>query len=56
MRMFIFLCAILVSVGIVIALYLPQSFPLGAWVGGLTLLVFACIGRTTVQRELRANA
>jgi hypothetical protein len=50
------LCAILVSSGIVIALYLPQSFSLGAWVGGLTLLVFAWLGRATVNREARANA
>jgi hypothetical protein len=56
MRMFIPLCAILVSSGIAIALYLPQSFSLGAWVGGLTLFVFAWIGRITVQRESRAKA
>jgi hypothetical protein len=56
MRMFIPLCAILVSGGIAIALYLPQSFSLGAWVGGLTLFVFAWIGRAAVNRESRANA
>jgi hypothetical protein len=56
MRMFIALCAILVSGGIVIALYLPQSFSLGAWVGGITLLVFAFLGRISVQRESRARA
>jgi hypothetical protein len=53
MRMFIALCAILVSSGIVIALYLPQSFCLGAWVGGLTLFIFAWLGRITVHREAR---
>jgi hypothetical protein len=53
MRMFIPLCAILVSSGIAIALYLPQSFSLGAWVGGLTLFIFACVGRVVVQRETR---
>jgi len=56
MRMFIFLCATLVSGGIVIALYLPQSFSLGAWVGGITLFVFAWLGRITVNRESRAKA
>jgi hypothetical protein len=56
MRMFIPLCAILVSSGIAIALYLPRTFCLGAWVGGLTLFVFAWIGRVAVNRELRANA
>jgi len=54
MRMFIALCGILVTSGVVIALYLPHSFCLGAWVGGLTLFVFACIGRITVNRELRS--
>lgn len=53
MRMFIALCAILVSSGVVIALYLPQSFSLGAWVGGFTLFVFAWLGRITVRREPR---
>jgi hypothetical protein len=56
MRIFIPLCAILVSSGIAIALYLPQSFCLGAWVGGLTLFVFAWIGRAVVQSESRAKA
>jgi hypothetical protein len=53
MRMFIPLCAMLVSSGVAIALCLPQTFSLGAWVGGLTLLVFAWIGRITVNRESR---
>ena len=39
MRMFMLLCAILVSGGVVIALYLPSRSRLGAWVGGLTLFV-----------------
>jgi hypothetical protein len=56
MRMFVPLCAILVSSGVAIALCLHQSFCIGAWVGGLTLFVFAWIGRVTVQRELRAAA
>jgi hypothetical protein len=54
MRIFAALCAILVSSGIAIALYLPHSFSLGAWVGGITLFVFAWILRATVQRESRA--
>jgi hypothetical protein len=56
MCVFIALCAILVSSGIAIALYLPQSFSLGAWVGGLTLFVFAWLGRVTVHRESSAEA
>jgi hypothetical protein len=56
MRMFIALCAILVSSGVVLALHFPHSFSLGAWAGGLTLLVFACIGRATVPRIPRHSA
>ena len=55
MRMLVPLCAIRVSSGIVIALYLPQAFSLGAWVGGLMLLVFAWIGRFAVNRGSRAR-
>ena len=51
MRMFIPLCAILVTAGIVIAHYFSASFSLGAWVAAITLFIFACIGRATVRAE-----
>jgi len=53
MRMFIPLCAILVGGRTAIAMYLPNSFTLGAWVGGLTLFIFAWVGRMSVRAELR---
>jgi len=56
MRMFIPLCAILVSSGVAIAHYFPGSFSLGGWIGGLMLFVFAWIGRTAVQHEARDKA
>jgi hypothetical protein len=56
MRMFAVLAAILVGSGIIIGQRFPASFTLGAWAGGLTLFVFAWIGRITVQRELRGTA
>jgi hypothetical protein len=56
MRMFAALAAILVGSGVVIAQYFPKSFTLGAWVGGLTLFVFACLGRITVKQEARNAA
>lgn len=56
MRMFAALAAILVGGGIIIAQYFPKSFTLGAWVGGVTLFVFAWIGRITVRQEARSNA
>lgn len=55
MRFFIPLCAILVGAGVIIALYLPGTFSLGGWVGGLTLFLFAWIGRASVQQDLRAK-
>jgi len=47
MRMFIPLCAILVGGGVVIAEYSSGSFSTGAWVTGMTLFVFAWIGRAS---------
>jgi hypothetical protein len=55
MRLFIPLSAILVGGGVILALYFPRIFSLGGWVGGLTLLLFAWIGRASVQRELAAK-
>ena len=46
------LSAILVGGGVMIALYLPGPFSLGGWVTGLTLFVFAWIGRASVQADL----
>lgn len=54
MRMFLFLAGILIVEGIVIALYFPKTFGLGAWIGGLTLFVFAWIGRSTASTEAKA--
>jgi Family of unknown function (DUF7010) len=53
MRMFIPLSAILAGSGVALALSLPNSFSLGAWIGGLTLFAFAWIGRAVVQAEFR---
>lgn len=54
MRMFTVLAAILIAAGVLIEMYFPASFTLGAWVGGIALFVFAWIGRATVQREARS--
>ena len=56
MRMFIPLCAILVSSGVAIPYCRPGSFSLGGWIGGLTLFIFAWIGRVAVQAEARGKA
>lgn len=56
MRMFLFLAGILIAEGVVIALYLPGRFSPGAWIGGLTLLIFAWIGRSIATGEARNQA
>jgi hypothetical protein len=56
MQMFAVLAAFLVGGGVLIAMYFSASFSLGAWYTGIILLVFAWLGRLTVNREDRANA
>ncbi len=51
MRMFLFLAGILISAGVVIALYFAHTFSEGAWIGGLALFVFAWIGRSIATGE-----
>jgi hypothetical protein len=55
MRMFIPLCAVLAGGGVVIALHFSRSFSLGGWIGGVTLFIFAWIGRSSVKTELRSE-
>jgi amino acid permease len=54
MRMFLFLAGILIAAGVVIAYYFSGTFSLGAWVAGLTLFVFAWIGRSIGTGEASA--
>lgn len=56
MRMFLALAAIFVGSGVAIALYFAGSFSLGGWIGGLTLFIFAWIGRATFLAETRGQA
>jgi hypothetical protein len=56
MRMFIPLCGIFVSSGVAIAIYVPHIFSLGGWIGGLTLFIFAWVGRASVQSEASSAA
>jgi hypothetical protein len=51
MPLFGALCGLLVGGGIVIGLYLPQSFSLGAWVTVAALALFAFVLRAAVERE-----
>lgn len=53
MRMFVFLAAILMAMGMVITHFFSDSFSLGAWCGGIALFVFAWIGRSIATREAR---
>lgn len=56
MRMFAALAALLVGGGVVIALNWSGSFSIGAWFTGATLLVFAGVGKTVVERQWRVRA
>ena len=55
MRMFLVLSGILIAMGVVIALYLAETFSLGAWVAGLVLFAFAWIGRSIAIGEAPAS-
>jgi hypothetical protein len=44
------LCAVLVSSGVAIGMYLPKPLSLGAWLTATLLLVFAFIGRYVARR------
>ena len=56
MRMFAALSAIIVGGGLIIAMYFSSSFSVGAWYTGVTLVVFAGIGRAVVRRDDRQRA
>jgi hypothetical protein len=55
MRMFLFLAGILMAAGVLIAHYFSGMFSLGAWIAGLTLFVFAWIGRSIATSEARTQ-
>jgi len=56
MRIFLFLAGILVVLGVVVALWFSGTFSLGAWIGGLVLLVFAWALRYLATSEARTHA
>jgi hypothetical protein len=45
------LAALLIGAGVVIGLYVPSAFSLGAWLTAALLLLFAFIGRSVALRE-----
>ena len=51
-RMFLFLSGILITTGVVIALYFSESFSLGAWIAAPALFVFVSIGRSIATGEV----
>jgi hypothetical protein len=60
MHMYLVLAGILVAEGYVTAVYFSAAFSFGAWVTGVTLFVFAWIGRfiatSEARREINARA
>jgi hypothetical protein len=53
--MFALLTALLVTAGIVLALYLPLTFAAGAWITAGLLLIFAVAGRWVAAREVSGS-
>lgn len=56
MKMFAVLTALLVSAGVVLAMYVPASFPAGAWITAGLLLSFALAGRWVAAREASGDS
>jgi hypothetical protein len=48
------LAAALIGAGLLIGLYVPSIFSLGAWIGAALLLIFALIGRSAATAQQRA--
>lgn len=55
MRMFAVLTAVLVGGGVVIGLYLDDSFVVGGWFTAVVLIVFALVGGSLAAREERVG-
>jgi hypothetical protein len=55
MKLFAVLAAILVLAGIGLGLYFPFNFSLGGWLTGVTLILFAFIGRRQALREMKGS-
>ena len=55
MRMFAALAALLVGGGFAIAMYWSGAFSVGAWFTGVTLLVFAGVGKATAEHRRRTG-
>jgi len=47
------LAALLIGAGLIIGLYIPSAFSLGAWLTAVVLLLFAFVGRSIGLRESR---
>jgi hypothetical protein len=50
MRLFLVLGALLIAAGVLIGLYLPSAFSLGAWIAAALLLIFAFTGRSVANQ------
>ena len=55
MKMFYVLAAVLVSAGLLLALYVPMPFATGAWITAVVLTLFAFLGRAHVASEMAVS-
>lgn len=51
MRQFLALAAFMIGAGVLIGLYVPSIFALGAWIGAALLFVFALTGRHAAMAD-----
>ena len=51
MRHFAVLCGLMVAGGVMLGLYLHDTFSLGGWLTGVTLVLFGIVGGSLARRE-----
>jgi amino acid permease len=52
MRQFLVLGALLIAAGLLIGLYVPSSFSLGAWIAAALIFIFAFTGRSVANQSV----
>src|SRR5262249_33898430 len=55
-RLFAVLCALMVGGGLMLGLYVRESFALGAWITGVLLVLFSLVLRWTHELEERRES
>jgi hypothetical protein len=56
MKHFAVLCGLMVAGGVMLGMYMHDSFSLGGWLTGATLVVFGIVGVVLARREAESGA